>query len=139
MSLGLNCAVTRPRFLNLWFTCFIEYRFHTDPSGTFTKYAAMAIGSGSEAAQSELQDKFHRVGSVPPSMLLAHTYSYPLCCSLIQNMTLQEAHLLVLKVLKQVMEEKLDAHNVQLSQVSAQTVSTLNTSIISESTVPGNI
>ena len=54
-------------------------------------------------------------------------------------MTLQEAHLLVLKVLKQVMEEKLDAHNVQLSQVSAQTVSTLNTSIISESTVPGNI
>jgi len=33
-------------------------------------------------------------------------------------MTLQEAHSLVLKVLKQVMEEKLDAHNVQLSQVS---------------------
>lgn len=33
-------------------------------------------------------------------------------------MTLLEAHALVLKVLKQVMEEKLDAHNVQLSQVS---------------------
>lgn len=32
-------------------------------------------------------------------------------------MTLQEAHSLVLKVIKQVMEEKLDAHNVQLSQV----------------------
>ena len=38
-------------------------------------------------------------------------------------MTLQEAHLLVLRVLKQVMEEKLDAHNVQLSQVSVQSIS----------------
>ena len=36
-------------------------RFHTDPSGTFIKYEAKAIGSGSEAAQSELQDKWHKV------------------------------------------------------------------------------
>ena len=36
-------------------------RFHTDPSGTFTRYEAKAIGSGSEAAQSELQDKWHSV------------------------------------------------------------------------------
>ncbi|KAF8299263.1 20S proteasome subunit [Clavulina sp. PMI_390] len=70
--------------------------YHTDPSGTFTKYSAMAIGSGSEAAQSELQDKYHK------------------------QMTLQEAHSLILKVLKQVMEEKLDAHNVQLSQVTKE-------------------
>ncbi|KAF8299267.1 20S proteasome subunit [Clavulina sp. PMI_390] len=67
--------------------------YHTDPSGTFTTYSAMAIGSGSEAVQSELQDKYHK------------------------QMTLHEAHSLILKVLKQVMEEKLDAHNVQLSQV----------------------
>src|SRR6266404_1734488 len=40
--------------------------YHTDPSGTFVRYDAKAIGSGSEAAQSELQDKWHsvRLGSV---------------------------------------------------------------------------
>lgn len=38
-----------------------KYRFHTDPSGTFVRYDAKAIGSGSEAAQSELQDKWHKV------------------------------------------------------------------------------
>ena len=36
-------------------------RFHTDPSGTFIRYEAKAVGSGSEAAQSELQDKWHKV------------------------------------------------------------------------------
>ena len=36
-----------------------------------------------------------------------------------QQMTLQEAQILVLRVLKQVMEEKLDQHNVQLAQVRA--------------------
>lgn len=68
--------------------------FHTDPSGTFVRYEAKAIGSGSEAAQSELQDKWHR------------------------QMTLKEAQILALRVLKQVMEEKLDQHNVQLAQVT---------------------
>lgn len=33
-------------------------------------------------------------------------------------MTLIEAHHLVLRVLKQVMEEKLDHHNIQLAQVT---------------------
>ena len=33
-------------------------------------------------------------------------------------MTLQEAQILVLRVLKQVMEEKLDAKNVQLANVT---------------------
>jgi len=70
--------------------------FHTDPSGTFMKYEAKAIGSGSEAAQSELQDKYH------------------------SQMTLVEAQLLTLRVLKQVMEEKLDQHNVQLAQVTVK-------------------
>ena len=32
-------------------------------------------------------------------------------------MTLKEAQILTLRVLKQVMEEKLDHHNVQLAQV----------------------
>lgn len=34
-------------------------------------------------------------------------------------MTLKEAQILVLRVLKQVMEEKLDQHNVQLAQASS--------------------
>lgn len=34
-------------------------------------------------------------------------------------MTLLEAQILTLRVLKQVMEEKLDHHNVQLAQVNA--------------------
>jgi 20S proteasome alpha/beta subunit len=42
----------------------VKYRYHTDPSGTFVRYDAKAIGSGSEAAQSELQDKWHSVCSL---------------------------------------------------------------------------
>ncbi|KAG8847472.1 proteasome component pup2 [Tulasnella sp. 330] len=68
--------------------------YHTDPSGTFVRYEAKAIGSGSEAAQAELQDKYHK------------------------QMTLAEAQSLTLKVLKDVMEEKLDKHNVQIAQVT---------------------
>lgn len=41
-------------------SCIID-RYHTDPSGTFVRYEAKAIGSGSEAAQTELQDKWHKV------------------------------------------------------------------------------
>lgn len=37
-----------------------------------------------------------------------------------QNMTLDEAQKLALKVLKQVMEEKLDENNVQLAQVTLE-------------------
>ena len=36
----------------------------------------------------------------------------------LQQMTLEEAQILILRVLKQVMEEKLDQHNVQLAQVT---------------------
>lgn len=35
--------------------CLVPLRYHTDPSGTYTKYAAKAIGSGAEGAQSTLQ------------------------------------------------------------------------------------
>ncbi|KAH8925241.1 N-terminal nucleophile aminohydrolase, partial [Atractiella rhizophila] len=67
--------------------------YHADPSGTFMRYDAKAIGSGSEGAQTELQDQYNK------------------------SMPLQEAQTLALKVLKQVMEEKLDESNVQLAQV----------------------
>jgi 20S proteasome subunit alpha 5 len=39
----------------------IDNSYHTDPSGTFTRYDAKAIGSGSDAAQQELQDSYHKV------------------------------------------------------------------------------
>ncbi|KAF7502578.1 proteasome component pup2 [Endocarpon pusillum] len=68
--------------------------YHAEPSGTFYRYDAKAIGSGSEGAQAELQTEYHR------------------------SLTLEEAEQLVLKTLKQVMEEKLDAKNVQLASVT---------------------
>lgn len=69
-------------------------RYHAEPSGTFYRYDAKAIGSGSEGAQAELQNEFHK------------------------SLTLDEAEVLVLKTLKQVMEEKLDSKNVQLASVT---------------------
>jgi 20S proteasome subunit alpha 5 len=69
-------------------------RYHAEPSGTFYRYDAKAIGSGSEGAQAELQNEFHK------------------------SLTLPEAELMVLKTLKQVMEEKLDSKNVQLASVT---------------------
>lgn len=76
------------------------------------RYEAKAVGSGSEAAQSELQDKWHKVSL--PAVPCLNTISL----NILQQMTLKEAHVLTLRVLKQVMEEKLDHHNVQLAQVS---------------------
>lgn len=72
------------------------FRYHAEPSGTFYRYDAKAIGSGSEGAQAELQNEYHR------------------------SLTLGEAETLVLKTLKQVMEEKLDAKNVQLASVTKE-------------------
>ena len=78
------------------------------------RYDAKAIGSGSEAAQSELQDKWHKVHK-PPHFVSFDAWIKTSVFK--QQMTLREAQLLTLSVLKQVMEEKLDQHNVQLAQV----------------------
>ncbi|KXS19860.1 N-terminal nucleophile aminohydrolase [Gonapodya prolifera JEL478] len=67
--------------------------FHADPSGTFMQFDAKAIGSGSEGAQTELQEHYNK------------------------SMTLRDAEKLALKTLKQVMEEKLNSTNVQLASV----------------------
>lgn len=91
---------------------FIGCRYHTDPSGTFVRYDAKAIGSGSEAAQSELQDKWYKVCHDSLYLCKLNITEHPF-----QQMTLREAQILTLRVLKQVMEEKLDQHNVQLAQV----------------------
>ncbi|CAK9437363.1 uncharacterized protein LODBEIA_P17410 [Lodderomyces beijingensis] len=68
--------------------------YHAEPSGTFYRYEAKAIGSGSEGAQAELNNEYHK------------------------SLTLEEAELLALKILKQVMEEKLDCQNAQLASVT---------------------
>lgn len=68
--------------------------YHAEPSGTFYRYDAKAIGSGSEGAQAELVNEYHK------------------------SLTLKEAETLTLRTLKQVMEEKLDAKNVQLSSIT---------------------
>lgn len=67
--------------------------FHLDPSGTFTLYDAKAIGSGSEGAQTSLQEVYHK------------------------SMTVLEAEEKLLTILKQVMEEKLTSTNVEMSCV----------------------
>eukprot|EP00128_Syssomonas_multiformis_P011290 Colp12_sorted_trinity150504_noHs@33616 len=68
--------------------------FHCDPSGTYYQYDAKAIGSGSEGAQTALQDQYHK------------------------SMTLQEAEKVALTILKQVMEEKLNSTNVEVASVT---------------------
>ncbi len=82
-------------------------RYHADPSGTLMRYDAKAIGSGSEGAQTELQEHYHKV---PVSF----------SCLNIQTLSLTEAMSLALKVLKSVMEEKLSASNVQVATVTAE-------------------
>lgn len=94
-------AVVRIIFISsqaiLWLLIWLFlHRYHAEPSGTFYRYDAKAIGSGSEGAQAELQNEYHR------------------------SLTLAEAETLVLKTLKQVMEEKLDEKNVQLASVTKE-------------------
>jgi len=64
--------------------------WHMDPSGTYIRYDAKAIGSGSEGAQQNLQDNYT------------------------DNMTTHDAVNLALRTLKQVMEEKLSSTNVEV-------------------------
>ncbi|EDO39466.1 predicted protein [Nematostella vectensis] len=90
-------AMSRPFGVALLFGGFDEkgpQLFHLDPSGTFIQYDAKAIGSGSEGAQHALQETYH------------------------QSMTLSEACKSALTILKQVMEEKLNATNVELATVT---------------------
>jgi len=62
----------------------------TDPSGTYTRYEAKAIGAGADAAQTILVEQYHR------------------------SMTLAEAQSLALSILKQVMEDKITSLNVDM-------------------------
>merc|ERR1719478_1921223 len=71
--------------------------FNTDPSGTYTKYLAAAIGSAQEGATSMLQEQYNK------------------------DMTLAEAEVMALTVLRQVMEEKLSKINVEVAKVPLST------------------
>ncbi|KAL0476610.1 26S proteasome subunit alpha-5 [Acrasis kona] len=68
--------------------------YHTDPSGTFVRYEAKAIGAGSEGAQTTLQEEYHK------------------------SMSLQEAEVLSLQILKAVMEEKINSTNVEIASIT---------------------
>lgn len=90
-------AMSRPFGVALLIACVDENGpslHHTDPSGTFVKWKAKAIGAGSEGAQTALQESYN------------------------SSMTLEEAETLALRTLKQVMEEKLDGTNVELAAVT---------------------
>ncbi|BBH01308.1 20S proteasome alpha subunit E2, partial [Prunus dulcis] len=68
--------------------------YYTDPSGTFWQCNAKAIGSGSEGADSSLQEQYNK------------------------ELTLQEAETIALSILKQVMEEKVTPNNVDIAKVA---------------------
>lgn len=70
--------------------------FFSDPSGTFVRYKAKAIGAGSEGAQSNLEESYS------------------------ETMTLAEAEELALSTLKQVMEEKISTDNIELARVTKE-------------------
>uniref|UniRef100_UPI003980FC80 hypothetical protein n=1 Tax=Salmonella sp. s54836 TaxID=3159673 RepID=UPI003980FC80 len=67
--------------------------FHLDPSGTYIHFDAKAIGSGSEGAQTSLQEIYKK------------------------SLSLDEATTHALHILKQVMEEKLNNLNVEVVQI----------------------
>lgn len=71
--------------------------FFSDPSGTFVRYKAKAIGAGSEGAQSSLVEGYD------------------------ENMTLEEAENLALSTLKHVMEEKISTNNIEMARVVPKT------------------
>ncbi|KAI0971371.1 nucleophile aminohydrolase [Xylaria arbuscula] len=100
--------------------------YHAEPSGTFYRYDAKAIGSGSEGAQAELQNEYHKASHLLSNPLPLRSCRYAICYMDVlaykykQSLTIVDAELLVLKTLKQVMEEKLDAKNVQLASVTKE-------------------
>lgn len=67
--------------------------WNTEPSGTYTKYMACAIGSAQEGATSLLQEQYNK------------------------DMSLADAEILALTTLRQVMEEKLTAVNIEVSYI----------------------
>ena len=78
----------------LWFFLSAKCDFISIFSGTYVRFDAKAIGSGSEGAQQSLQEVFHK------------------------GMTLNEAIKHSMSILKQVMEEKLSETNVEVATIT---------------------
>lgn len=87
-----------------------------DPSGTYIECQAKAIGSASEGAQQTLQETYHTVRSILHYACLILSIALVL-----KAMTLNEAVKSALSILKQVMEEKLTATNVEVAVVKPDT------------------
>lgn len=75
--------------------------YHTDPSRTYSQFQAKAIGSGSEGAQTQLQEQYNK------------------------SMKLHEAQKLAFEILKQVMEEKINSTNVEMAVITPNIGGTL--------------
>ncbi len=67
--------------------------YHVDPSGTKTRFKAKVIGAGAETAMAVLKEQYNG------------------------SLTLDEAKALALDVLKQVMQEKINEHNVEVAVI----------------------
>ncbi|KAJ8452490.1 hypothetical protein Cgig2_000079 [Carnegiea gigantea] len=94
---GMGLGLSRPFGVSLLIAGHDENGpslYYTDPSGTFWQCSAKAIGSGSEGADSSLQEQYRK------------------------DLTLQEAETIALSILKQVMEEKVTPNNVDIAKVS---------------------
>lgn len=70
--------------------------WNTEPSGTYTKYLACAIGSAQEGATSLLNEQYNK------------------------DMSLADAEILAMTVLRQVMEEKLNTDTVEVATVGKE-------------------
>lgn len=68
--------------------------YQCDPSGTFIRYEAKAVGAASEGAQTSLQDEYHK------------------------QMTFEMAEVTALKILKQVMEYNISSTNVEIGSIT---------------------
>lgn len=68
--------------------------YHTDPSGTYVAYEAHAIGSGSEGARTALQERYNK------------------------SLSLEEAAVLLVRVLSETMEDKVSTGNVELARLT---------------------
>ncbi|CDU16143.1 proteasome subunit alpha type-5, putative [Plasmodium yoelii] len=67
--------------------------WYTEPSGTNTRFLAASIGSAQEGAELLLQENYNK------------------------NMSFEEAEILALTVLRQVMEDKLSSSNVEIAAI----------------------
>jgi 20S proteasome subunit alpha 5 len=78
--------------------------FHLDPSGTYIQCIAKAIGAASDGAEQSLKEE-----------LLVEDQPR-------ENVSLEEAEKIALKILRQVMEEKLTSQNVEIVTVTPITL-----------------